>query len=125
MRQDVVDRADALTREDVRELIKDGSVFAIQPRGVSRLRGRLKDAAVRKGRRGGAGSRKGTHSARLDSKVHWIAKVRAQRRYLRGLIEGKKIQHEHTRRIYTMIKGNAFKGVKVLEIYLKDNKMLR
>ena len=115
--------SEALTREDVRGLIADGSVYHLYPRGVSRVRGRAKQAAIRKGRRGGAGSKKGTRSARLDSKLVWIAKVRAQRDYLRSLVEQKKIPHESTRKIYMMIKGNAFKGVKILEVYLRDNKM--
>jgi large subunit ribosomal protein L19e len=117
--------SEALTREDVRALIADGSVYFLKPRGVSRLRGRQKQEAARKGRRGGAGSRKGTHSARLDSKLVWIAKVRAQRRYLRGLVEQNKIQGKAARKIYMMVKGNAFKGVKILETYLKDNKLLK
>jgi len=115
--------SDALTRDDVRGLINDGSVYFLQPRGVSRLRGREKDAAKRKGRRGGPGSKKGTHSARLDSKETWISKVRAQRNHLRGLLAEKKLPRKSARKIYMMIKGNAFKGVKILDIYLKDNKL--
>lgn len=116
---------EALTREDVRSLIKEGAVYAIQPRGVSRIRGREKQAQARKGRRGGKGSKKGTHAARLHPKENWIAKVRSQRRYLRALIEAKKLPEGSSRRIYLMIKGNAFKGVKFLEVYLKDNKLLK
>ena len=117
--------SEALTREDVRGLINDGSIYFIPPRGVSRIRGRDKAAQARKGRRGGIGSRKGTHSARLEDKVAWIAKVRAQRRYLRNLVAQKKIPHESSRKIYMMVKGNAFKGVKMLETYLKDNKLVK
>ncbi len=116
---------EALTREDVRALIADGSVYFLKQRGVSRIRGRKKQGAIRKGRRGGAGSKKGTHSARLDSKVVWIAKVRAQRRYLRVLVGQKKLQGKSARKIYMMVKGNAFKSVKILETYLKDNKLVK
>ena len=116
---------EALTREDIRTLIKDGVVYKLHPRGVSRVRGKAKRAQTKKGRRGGMGSRRGTPSARLDSKDAWIAKVRAQRRYLRGLLEQKKMPRESSRRIYMMIKGNAFKGVKILETYLKDSKLIK
>ena len=116
---------EALTREDIRALIKDGAVYAKPKRGVSKWRKRTKDVQKRKGRRFGKGSRKGTKSARLDSKTEWIAKVRSQRNYLASLVEGKKIKEESSRKIYMMIKGNAFKGVKMLETYLKDNKMLK
>ena len=116
---------EALTREDVRALIKDGSIYFIAPRGVSRIRGREKQEQSRKGRRGGIGSRKGTHAARRSPKEHWIAKVRSQRKYLRALIAGKKLNEGASRKIYLMIKGNAFKGVKFLDTYLKDNKFVK
>jgi large subunit ribosomal protein L19e len=115
---------DALTREDIRSLIKEGVIYKIEKRGVSRVRGMAKQGQTKKGRRGGMGSRRGTPSARLDEKVAWIAKVRAQRRFLASLVEGKQIAPESVRKIYLMIKGNAFKSVKILETYLRDNKML-
>ena len=115
---------EALTREDVRTLIKDRSIYAIAPRGVSRIRGRAKRSQMRKGRRFGSGSRKGTFGTRVGQKEHWIAKVRAQRKYLRMLVQGKKLPPGSSRKIYKMIKGNAFKGAKVMETYLKDNKFL-
>lgn len=114
---------EALTREDVRGLIQEGSIYAIQPRGVSRARGNKKKAQMKKGRRFGHGSRKGTYNTRVGKKENWIAKVRSQRKYLFALVEQKKLVDGAHRKIYRMIKGNAFKGVKVLEIYLRDNKM--
>ena len=116
---------DALTREDVRELIKDGLIRAEAKMGVSRIRGRKKQAQLRKGRRFGKGSKKGTPSARLGSKKRWISKVRSQRRYLRGLVQGGKLAKGASRKIYLMIKGNAFKGVKMLETHLKENKLMK
>jgi large subunit ribosomal protein L19e len=116
---------EALTREDIRALIQDGSIYAIRPRGVSRLRGRAKQAQVKKGRRSGTGSRKGTFNTRSGKKETWIAKIRAQRNHLRELVAGGKLSEGASRKIYLMIKGNAFKGVKVLDIYLKDNKLLK
>jgi large subunit ribosomal protein L19e len=115
---------DALTREDIRALVKEGAIYAIAKRGVSRVRGMAKRGQAKKGRRGGMGSRKGTPSARLDGKSAWIAKVRAQRRVLSSLIAGKQLDPKAERKIYMMIKGNAFKSVKILETYLRDNKML-
>jgi len=116
---------EALTREDVRELVKGGSIYAIQRRGSSRLRGREKAAQARKGRRRGAGSKKGRLKARLGGKSHWMSKVRAQRAYLRQLVHEKRLEEGAARKVYGMIKGNAFKGVKIMEIYLKDNKLLK
>ena len=115
---------EALTREDVRALIADRSVYAIAPRGVARIRGRAKQIQIRKGRRSGTGSRKGTFATRSGKKDAWIAKIRAQRTFLRGLVSSGKIKSSESRKIYLMVKGNAFKGVKVLSAYLKDNELM-
>lgn len=117
--------SEALTREDIRSLIKDGSIYAIQPRGVSRIRGKDKQAQKKKRRRTGHGSRKGTVSARTSDKETWMKKVRSQRRYLVNAVEEGKITKQTARKMYMMVKGNAFKGMKILEIYLKDNKLMK
>lgn len=114
----------ALTREDVRGQIKEGLIYALPKQGVSRIRGREKQAQKKKGRRFGSGSRKGTFKARSANKETWIAKVRSQRRHLLSLLESGKLQPDSYRKLYLMVKGNAFKGVKVLDVYLKDNKFL-
>jgi large subunit ribosomal protein L19e len=116
---------EALTRDDVRSLVKSGDIFAVSPRGVSRLRGRGKQEQKRKGRRGSHGSRKGTPGARKSLKESWIAKVRLQRTYLASLVQGGKISRKDARKAYMMAKGNAFKGVNILETYLKDNKLVK
>ncbi|MEM4555002.1 MAG: 50S ribosomal protein L19e [Candidatus Anstonellaceae archaeon] len=116
---------EALTREDVRSLIAEGAIYALKKKGVSRVRGRLHHQAQKKGRRRGPGSRKGRRGARQDTKRAWIAKVRAQRRYLRQLADAGRIEKSTMRKIYLMIKGNAFRGVKAMEAYLKDNKLLK
>ncbi len=115
---------EALTREDVRALIRDGDITAVSKRGVSRVRARAKQAQKRKGRRFGTGSRKGTYSTRTGDKSAWMAKIRAQRKLLRSLLAQKRVPEESSRKLYLMVKGNAFKGVKVFETYLKDNKLL-
>jgi large subunit ribosomal protein L19e len=117
--------SEALTREDIRSLIKDGSVFALPAFGVSRIRGREKAAQKKKGRRSGKGSKKGTFTSRGGGKRAWISKVRAQRAYLKSLLAEKKISSQSFRKMYMMVKGNAFKGVKILETHLKDTKLLK
>ncbi|MEM4348135.1 MAG: 50S ribosomal protein L19e [Candidatus Anstonellaceae archaeon] len=116
---------EALTREDVRSLISEGAIYALKKRGVSRVRGRLHHQAQKKGRRRGPGSRKGSMGARQGTKKAWIAKVRAQRKYLHQLADSGRIEKSVMRKIYLMIKGNAFRGVKAMEAYLKDNKLLK
>lgn len=116
---------EALTREDVRALISDGAVYYLAPRNVSRAVARHKHLQKKKGRRFGAGSRKGTFAARSDPKETWIAKVRSQRRHLRTLSEQKKLSEGAYRKAYLMVKGNAFRGVRMLETYLRENQMMK
>lgn len=115
---------EALTRDDVRALVGEGIIIALPARGVSRAGARARDEARRSGRRSGHGRRKGTFKARSDGKATWMAKVRAQRRVLRQLRAEGKIAQTHSRKIYTMIKGNAFRGKAVLMTYLKENGIL-
>ncbi len=115
---------EALTRDDVRGLIKEGLIAAEPERGVSRFRARARAEGKRVGRRRGHGSRKGTAAARADPKTVWMAKVRLQRRILRNLNANEEIKPEAVRTVYGMIKGNAFRGKGALAVYLKENDML-
>ncbi|MCX8194632.1 MAG: 50S ribosomal protein L19e [Candidatus Micrarchaeota archaeon] len=116
---------EALTREDVRSLIKEGAVYALSPRGACRLRRKKKAGQLRKGRRSGTGTRKGSAGARMGNKKFWIARVRAQRKYLRILVSENRLPPKEARRMYWMIKGNAFRGVRALETFLHENKLLQ
>jgi len=116
---------DALTRDDVRGLIKEGVIKAQPSFGVSRLRAREKQEGKRKGRRRGMGSRRGTQKAREQDKAKWMAKVRLQRSILHKLREEKKISPQDSAKAYRMVKGGAFKGKASLHTYLKENKMIR
>jgi len=112
---------EALTRDDIRGLIDEGIIYALPLRGVSRAGARKRAVAKRKGRQSGHGNRKGTFKARSDSKKTWMAKVRSQRKVLRKLRDDGAIAQTSARKIYTMIKGNAFRGKAVLMTYLKEN----
>ena len=115
---------DALTRDDVRALIKDGKITAKSTRGVCRVRAKEKKEGKRKGRHSGPGSKKGTKKARTDPKGQWIAKVRAQRKILSTLVESNVIDRKNYKSVYMKVKGNSFKGKKNLLNYLKENKLV-
>lgn len=115
---------EALTRDDVRKLIADGIIKVLHSMGVSRARGRRKQEGKRKGRRRGHGSRKGTANARQPGKKLWMARVRLQRKTLADLRDKKQIDTAATRKVYSMIKGGAFKGKASLMTYLKENKFI-
>ncbi len=108
------DVANAITREDIRGLIKDGTIKSKQPQGVSRTRARITDAKRRQGHRTGHGSRKGAKRARTPKKALWMSKIRAQRRALRTLRDEGALDRSTYRRMYRKAKGGEYRTVSVL-----------
>lgn len=105
----------AMTRDDVRGLIKDGIVKKRTAAGQSRGRARVLKAKKRKGLRRGPGKRKGTFKVRAQKRASWITGVRGQRRVLREMKKkGVKTKISY-RKIYVRIKGGYFKGKKYVE----------
>jgi large subunit ribosomal protein L19e len=79
------DIADAITREDVRELVDEGAITAKDKKGNSRGRARERKEKQAYGHQKGAGSRKGRSGARQNEKSAHVAGIRAQRQKLREL----------------------------------------
>src|SRR3989338_3414193 len=85
---------EAITREDIRKLIKEGAIYKIQKHGITKYRARKIKIQKSKGRRKGKGSRKGSKNSRLKRKRAWILSVRVQRKFLKELKEKKIIPSE-------------------------------
>jgi large subunit ribosomal protein L19e len=111
---------EALTREDIRQLIKKGLIWAVQKKGTSRAFARYRLRQKKLGRRKGTGSRKGT---RMDS--NWVAKVRSLRALISQFKKEGKIDTNDYRKVYLMIKGGLFRSKKHLIAWLKEKQMLR
>jgi len=101
---------EAMTKEDLRALIKEGVVRKRHDQEQSRGRARVLIAKRRKGRKRGKGKRTGTKKARKEGKRTWIKNVRAQRRVLGELKQSGAKFKRPAREIYLMIKGNYFRG---------------
>ncbi len=112
----------AITREDVKRLIKEGVIKAKPVRGISRARTRLRHEQKRKGRRRGPGSRKGS---RVDRKRLWVQRIRAIRRFLRYLRRRRIITRRVYRMLYMMAKGGAFTSVSHLKTYIREHNLAR
>ena len=112
--------SEAITREEIRQLIKDGAIEKKQKKGVSRARVR-----ARKRKKRGVGSRKGGKYSRLTRKEQWMRRVRAQRKRLRELRDRGLVTKTVYRRIYRMVKAGAFKSVAAMMEYLEQNKLIR
>lgn len=101
---------DAITREQVRELIRRHVITMRDERGVSRGRARARAAQRAKGRRRGHGTRKGSANARTPQKEHWMGLIRRLRAYLRELKSQGRIDVRTYRRFYRQAKGGMFKS---------------
>ncbi len=111
---------EAVTREDIRRLIREGVIQAKQKRGISSYRRKKQMQQKRKGRRRGHGSRKGSKYARLSKKERWMRSVRSLRRLLRELRDEKKLSRRNYRKLYMMVKGGAFRSKAHLRSYLSE-----
>ena len=84
----------ALTKDDVRGLIKQGLIYVEKATGISRRRAKERHEKKKTGQKRGFGSRKGKKGARIKEKEQWINKTRKQRKILSvlkpKLISGKK-----------------------------------
>lgn len=120
---DVKAAKEALTSEDVRSLVKNKKIIIVQKIGVSRRNARKKHAAKKKGRSRGPGSLKGSKYSRQSAKERWIEKIRSQRKTLHKLKP--LLKENQYRKLYYMIKGNAFKSTKQLQNYMQENKLFQ
>jgi len=116
------DIKEAITKADIRGLIKDKIIRKVPARGVSRGRARKRLVQRRKGKQKGAGSRKGSRGARLPRKREWINKIRAQRELIRELKEKKIIDNQVYQDIYSRSKGGFFRSRRHIKLYLEEMK---
>lgn len=117
----LADIKEAITKEDIRNLVKDGGILIKQKRGISRFRIRARLAQKKKGRRQGPGTRKGKATARLPRKTEWINKIRKQRKFLKLLKSKKAISPKIYRNLRQKIKGSFFRSKRHLKLYLEEN----
>jgi large subunit ribosomal protein L19e len=110
--------AEAITREDVRELVDQGVIRAEEPQGNSRGRAREREQKRSYGHQSGPGSRKGKAGARNDEKEQWTGDIRAQRRELRELRDEGELTPAEYRELYQMASGGEFRSVRYMHNYI-------
>ncbi|AUG47907.1 50S ribosomal protein L19e [Haloarcula taiwanensis] len=115
------DIADAITREDVRELVDEGAIQANDKKGNSRGRARERQKKRAYGHQKGAGTRKGKAGARQNSKEDWESRIRAQRTKLRELRDEGTLSSSQYRDLYDKAGGGEFDSVADLERYIDAN----
>jgi large subunit ribosomal protein L19e len=110
---------DAITRFDIRKL-EGTAVIVKQKKGVSRVRAKKIADQKRKGRKKGAGSKKGPKYSRISRKRLWINKVRIQREFIKELKEKSILSKEFYRKIYSMVGGGFFRSRAHLKLYITN-----
>ncbi|THE64482.1 50S ribosomal protein L19e [Salinadaptatus halalkaliphilus] len=113
--------AEAITRDEIRELVADGLIQAESASGNSRGRARERNAKRAYGHQKGPGKRKGKKGARQNEKEQWQNQIRAQRRKLRELRDKGEITPTQYRQLYKKAGGGEFRSVRYLLNYIDDN----
>jgi len=112
---------DAITKADVKSLIKDKAIKRKKSRGISRFRIRANKLQKRKGRRSGHGSLKGKKGARLTKKQKWINHIRIQRSFLQNLRNKKVIDRSSYRSLYMKSKGGFFRSKRHIKLFIQEH----
>lgn len=112
---------EAITADDLRNLIKEKAIKILPTHGVSRARGRENTRKRAAGRRRGRGNKKGTRNARDNTKENWIIRVRRQRALLKNLKLSGNIESTSYWKLYRMVKGNHFKNKSSLILYINEH----
>jgi large subunit ribosomal protein L19e len=105
----------AITRIDIKKLIKQHAIKAL-PEKIKR--------SVKK-RRKGVGSRKGSKYAVVPRKKQWMSTVRSLRQMLRDLRASKQIDNANYKKLYMLVKGGMFRSRSHLRIYLEQHGILK
>jgi large subunit ribosomal protein L19e len=100
------DAEKALTKDDVRELIKRGSVYALPMKKNMSVHGAALSVKRSRGRSRGVGTKKGTKGARQG--VDYKTKIRAQRRIIKALKSDNTIDNAMFKKLYALVKGGTF-----------------
>jgi large subunit ribosomal protein L19e len=97
---------DAITKASLKGLIRDGKIWAVKSKGISKGRARKNLNKTR-----GPGSRKGAKGAIIDKKTRYMTKVRALRKYVKSQKEKNLITNKQFNDLYKQIRGGQVRSV--------------
>jgi large subunit ribosomal protein L19e len=106
--------SEAITRQDIRNLVEDGTIQKRDKKGNSKGRSREVKKQKQKGRRKGHGSRKGEKSAR-SNRNEWVEGIRAIRSELKDMKQGNEISNDTYWELYEKASGGFFRNVRHLK----------
>jgi large subunit ribosomal protein L19e len=115
------DIADSITREDLRSLVKRGTIWTTKVKGTSRGRAKTKQA-VRKKSGLGPGSKKGKKTARMGKKSAYVTKIRSLRHHLKVMKDRNEINRQTYWLTYKKVDGGQVRSVSHLRDIVKQTK---
>ena len=116
---------EAITKKDIRGLVKQGIIQILPSRGISSFRINKKRSQKRKGGQKNIGSRKGAFGARVNRKTLWIIKIRNQKSLLKDLRDKSLISRKDYRILYRKAKGGFFRSVRHIKLFLEEHELLQ
>ncbi|MDP3728824.1 MAG: 50S ribosomal protein L19e [bacterium] len=116
---------EAITKGDIRILIRKRIIQRRPELGHSRVRARKRLTQRRKGRQKGPGTRKGKQTSRLSRKTAWMHLVRGQRTFLKELKLNGLVNVPTYRNLYSKIKGGYFRNKRHIKLYLTEHKLFQ
>jgi large subunit ribosomal protein L19e len=119
------DVKEAITRFDIKSLIKDKAINVKPVKGPSKVRARKIKDQKKKGRRTGQGSRKGKATARLSKKESWMIKIRNQRKFLQELKLKDLLENKTFRELYRKSKGGFFRSKRHIKLYMDEHSLIK
>lgn len=120
-----VDVSQAMTREDVRNIIEQGLIQEKPEKKQTRERAKKRDELKKKRKGVGQGKRRGKSNSRTTKKEKWMIKVRSQRKFLRYLKEKGAIAEGEYRKYYLRIKGGVYTTLKQMKESMKTDGVLK
>lgn len=119
------DIKEAITKTDIRSLIKRKVIIKRPVNYQSRARARMIKRQKSKGNRKGPGSREGTKKARANTKTLWVRKIRLLRGFLRALKKNDMLDNKIYRELILKSKGGFFRSRRHLKLYLNEHKIIK
>ena len=121
----LTDIKEAITKGDIKSLIKEGVIKRVPIKSISKVRARKIHTQKVKGRKKGVGKRKGRINARTPKKRRWINSIRLQRLFLKELKGKGYLSKENYRKLYTRSKSGFFRNKRHLKMYIEENKLAK
>ncbi|MBI4095445.1 MAG: 50S ribosomal protein L19e [DPANN group archaeon] len=118
----VGDIKEAITKADIKSLIRDGAIRVLPEKRPSGLHARMRHRQQKKGKQRGQATRRGSAKARLGD--IWPQRIRAMRSLIQDLKAKGQLTNEIYRNIYAKAKGGFFRDRGHILFYLKQNKLM-